>query len=78
MVAEGDGLAARYTVRATHRDEFMGVPVTGKRVTFEGITILRLEGGKCAKRWQSADMLGLMQQLGAVPVPEQPKLAGIT
>lgn len=70
VVGEGGKLAVRYTVRATHRGEFMGIPATGNRVTFEGITVLRFEGGKCVERWQSADMLGLMQQLGAFPAPE--------
>ena len=78
VVGEGGKLAVRYTVRATHQGEFMGIPPTGKRVTFEGITILRFEGGKCVERWQSADMLGLMQQLGAVPTPGQPEVADVT
>lgn len=78
VIAEGERLAARYTVRATHRGEFMGIPATGTRVTFEGITILRFEGGRCAERWQSADMLGLMQQLGAIPAPEEAQEATIT
>lgn len=77
VVDEGGKLAARYTVRATHEGGFMGVPATGKRVTFDGMTILRFEGGKCVERWQSADMLGLMQQLGAVPTPGQPEEAGV-
>ena len=70
VIAEGDKLVARYTVRATHEGEFMGVPATGQRVTFAGITILRFAGGKCMERWQSADMLSLMQQIGAVPMPQ--------
>jgi steroid delta-isomerase-like uncharacterized protein len=78
VIGEGDKLVARYTVRATHRGEFMGIPATGKRVTFEGITILRFEGGKCVERWQSADMLGLLQQLGAVPTPGQSEEAAVT
>lgn len=70
VVAEGDEVACRYTFRATHRGEFMGVPPSGNRVTMAGMTILRFANGKCVERWQNADMLGLMQQLGAIPAPE--------
>ena len=45
----------------------MGVPATGKVVTYTGIYISRFAGGKCVEDWFSGDMLGLMQQLGAIP-----------
>jgi predicted ester cyclase len=41
----------------------MGIAATGKAVTLTGITILRIEHGKIAARWGSADQLGLLQQL---------------
>jgi steroid delta-isomerase-like uncharacterized protein len=44
IVAEGDKVVARYTARGTHQGEFMGIPATGKRVTFRWITIYRLGG----------------------------------
>lgn len=71
VVAEGERVAVRYLLRATHRGDFMGVPPTDKEVTITGITILRFAGGKCVERWNQADMLGLLQQLGAVPTPGQ-------
>lgn len=70
MVAEGEKVVARFTLRATHQGEFMGVHATGNRVAVGGITILRFAGGKIAERWQALDELGLMQQLGAIPAPE--------
>lgn len=70
MVAEGDEVACRYTFRATHQGEFIGIPPSSNRVTMAGMTILRFANGKCVERWQNADMLGLMGQLGAIPAPE--------
>ena len=67
VIAEGDKLACRYTMQATHSGDFMGIPATGKTITLPGITILRFAGGKCVERWNQADMMGLMQQLGVIP-----------
>jgi steroid delta-isomerase-like uncharacterized protein len=69
LVAEGDRVVARYTMRGTHRGPFLGVPATGREVRIEGIDILRLAGGKVVERLGLADALGLMQQLGAIPGP---------
>jgi steroid delta-isomerase-like uncharacterized protein len=67
LIAEADKVVHRYTCRATHQGEFMGVPATGKVVTFTGIAISRFAGGKWVEDWESFDALGLMQQLGAIP-----------
>ena len=69
VVAEGDTVAARVTVRGTHQGEFMGIPATGKKVTVGYMDMWRLDGGKAVENWVRLDMLGLMQQLGAVPSP---------
>jgi predicted ester cyclase len=66
MVAEGDKVAVRWRLRATHQGEFMGIPPTGNQVTMTGIDINRLEGGRLVERWGNEDMLGLLQQLGVM------------
>lgn len=71
MVAEGDKVAVRWTYRGTHKGEFMGIAPTGKQVTMTGISIIRIVGGKIVEEWGEMDMLGMMQQLGAVPPPGQ-------
>jgi C-1 hydroxylase len=65
-VAEGDKVVARYTATGTHQGEYMGVPATGKKVSFSWITIYRIADGKVAEEWLLFDQLGLLQQLGAV------------
>ncbi len=69
ILAEGDRVVARWTVRGTHKGELSGIPPTGKQVTVTGMWILRVAGGKIAEQWGIFDALGLMQQLGVVPPP---------
>ena len=71
LIAEGDKVASRFTVRGTHKGEFMGIPPTGKQVTMTGIQIPRIANGKMVENWLNLDMLGLLQQLGVVPPPGQ-------
>ena len=69
MIAEGDKVVMRQTWSGTHKGEFMGIPATGKRVSFGVIDIVRMDGGKCVEHWGQMDSMGLMQQLGAIPAP---------
>ncbi len=69
MIAEGDKVVARFTFHGTIEGDFMGIPATGKAMTLTAIDILRFEDNKIAEHWGEADMLGLLQQLGAIPAP---------
>lgn len=69
LIADGDKVAHRWTYRGTHTGEFQGIPPTGKRVTLTGISIWRVEEGKIVESWHELDTLGMMQQLGVIPVP---------
>ena len=71
LIAERDKVVAHWRAQATHQGEYMGIPPTGNRVNFTGISIYRIEGGKIAEWWGVSDLLGMMQQLGAVPSPGQ-------
>lgn len=67
MIAEADKVVTRKTFHGTHEGPFMGVPPAGKQVRLGLIDILRLEDGRVVEHWLEADMLGLLQQLGAIP-----------
>ena len=69
QVAEGDIVVTRWTGTGTHEGELMGIPATGKQVTTAGINIDRIAGGKLVAGWGLFDQLGLLQQIGAIPVP---------
>jgi len=67
MVAERDKVVYRWTLRGTHKNEFRGIPPTGKTVTMWGIFIDLIAGGKFVESWDRYDTLGLMRQLGVIP-----------
>ena len=67
LFTRADKLACRFTVSGTHKAEFMGISATDKFIKFTGITILKFIAGKCTERWNQADFLGMLQQLGAIP-----------
>ena len=68
-VAEGDKVAVRFNVTATHKGEFQGIPPSGKKVSFGGTAFLTVIDGKVSEEWATADMMGLMQQIGAIRTP---------
>jgi steroid delta-isomerase-like uncharacterized protein len=67
--AEGETVVTRWTATGTNEGELMGMPATGKQATTAGININRVSGGKLVEGWGLFDQLGLLQQIGAVPVP---------
>jgi steroid delta-isomerase-like uncharacterized protein len=71
-VAEGDKVMVRVRVDATHKGIGLGVPPTGRRVSIAGIVLVRIKGGQIVEGWNSWDQLGLLRQIGAVPVAEGP------
>jgi predicted ester cyclase len=70
-LTEGDTLVVRFRMDGTHQGPFMGIPPTNMAIHLSGITMLRFEDGRCVERWTQADVLGLLQQLGALPAPAQ-------
>lgn len=70
LLADGDKVAARFTFRGTQSGEFQQIPPTGKAVTMTGMAFWRLAGGKIAEHWVETDALGMLQQLGVVPLPQ--------
>jgi predicted ester cyclase len=69
QIAEGDKVATRWTGRGTHTGELSGIAPTGKEVTITGLTISLLEDGLIVEEWTTWDTLGMLVQLGAVPIP---------
>jgi len=70
QIAEGDKVVSRWTAVGTHTGEMMGIPPTGKKATVTGISIDRIADGKIVEEWENFDELGMMQQLGLIPMPE--------
>jgi predicted ester cyclase len=74
LIVEGDKAVSRYIFTGTQKGEFMGIPPSGKRVKIDGMTILYFDKSsssskkKCIERWNMPDMMGLMQQIGVIPL----------
>jgi steroid delta-isomerase-like uncharacterized protein len=68
VIAEGDKVVSRVTLRGTHQGETEEFgPPTGRQIEGAGITISRIEGGKIVEDWDSYDNLTTLQQLGLAP-----------
>jgi predicted ester cyclase len=69
-IAENDKLCVRWSFRAKHTGDGLGIAPTQASVNVTGISILRVRGTKLIEGWQNWDMLGLMEQLkGGVHQP---------
>jgi steroid delta-isomerase-like uncharacterized protein len=67
MVAEGDKVAVRVTLNATHKGDYMGIPATGKSITTTAAFFYRVAGSKIVEALQYSDQLAMFQQLGVSP-----------
>lgn len=70
QIAEGDTVATRWTVSGTNTGSLNGMPPTGKQAVIGGISIDRYVDGKMAETRVCFDMLGLLQQIGVIPMPD--------
>jgi steroid delta-isomerase-like uncharacterized protein len=68
LITEGDKAAARFTMRGTHNGEFFGVPPTGKIIVVQAINFYRLANEQIIEEYGQPDMLGLLRQIGAIPI----------
>jgi steroid delta-isomerase-like uncharacterized protein len=66
LVAEGDKVAARCSVRGKHTGDSLGFSATHAPVEFTGISIVRIKDGKIVEAWNNFDFMKMYQQLGAI------------
>jgi predicted ester cyclase len=66
QLAEGDLVATRFTSSGTHTGMIQSIAPTGRKLSWSGIVIDRIEGGRITESWANWDMLGMLQQLGAI------------
>jgi len=68
-VVEKNKVAARFIMRGTHKGTFFGVPPTGKTIKVQAINFYLFSNGQIVEEYGQPDMLGLLQQIGAMPGP---------
>jgi len=69
VVEEGDLVAVHYVNTFVFTAAYNGLPPTGKPVTMTGTFVRKVKGGQVVEEWDNPDLLGLMQQIGAIPPP---------
>jgi steroid delta-isomerase-like uncharacterized protein len=65
VIAQGDRVAARWTIRGTHDSDLLGFAATGNPVEFTGISFFTIQCGKIAEIQTEMDAVGLLEQVGA-------------
>lgn len=65
IIAEGDKVAARFTMCGTHKNLFFGIPATGKSIEVKAINFYRFANGQIVEEHGMPDMFGLLHQIGA-------------
>ena len=68
-VEEGDLVCVMARITGTHREEFMGMPATGKPIDVTAFDLLRIRDGRIVEHWGLTDSMTMMVQLGAIPGP---------
>jgi steroid delta-isomerase-like uncharacterized protein len=68
LIAEGDEVVGRNTVTGTQEGEYMGLPPSGKRITYREVVIFRFAGERIAESWAVVDVLSQLRQLDAVTI----------
>jgi predicted ester cyclase len=67
VIVENEFVVTRLTITGTHRGDFLGVKGTGKKITFAGLDIHRVQGGRVVESWHVEDLLGALQQIATNP-----------
>ena len=67
-IAEGDKVVQVVTMSGRHTGPLMGREPTDKAFTVRHVYIWRIADGKILEHWGSRDDLGLLRQLGLLPL----------
>lgn len=64
MIAEGDKVAARCSVRGKHVGDHLGIAASNATIDFDGMCILRIRDGKIVEAWNNFDFMRMNRQIG--------------
>jgi predicted ester cyclase len=71
MIAEGNRIVVRSRMKGRHEGELNGIPPTHREVEFPFVIRYEIENDKIVDHWLIADQMALMEQLGAMNVPQE-------
>ena len=67
VFGSGNKLVKHWNFKGKHTGVFFGIPATGKDVNIDGVTLVRMDGGKIAEERDFMDNMEFLQQLGIIP-----------
>jgi len=67
QIAQGDTVYNHITWHGVHTGTFAGIPATGRTITLKGINLFKVRDGRVVEQRAELDMLGVLQQIGAIP-----------
>lgn len=71
VISAGDKVVLRWRIDGTHTGEFLGIAPSNKKISLGVTEIFRFANGQLVEAWDQYDRLDLMQQIGAIPMPEE-------
>jgi steroid delta-isomerase-like uncharacterized protein len=66
VITDGDRCAVRFSGRATHGGDHLGIAATGQPIAFTGMSFTRWRNGQIVEAWNNVDMMAMLQPIGAV------------
>jgi predicted ester cyclase len=69
IVADGETVAVRFVVEATHEGELLGIAPTGNRVRWDAVDVYRLKDGKISEEWAADDLTAILAAVGEYKAP---------
>jgi steroid delta-isomerase-like uncharacterized protein len=61
--ATDDRVVCRWRISGTQNGELFGLPPTGRRIEFAGVSVWEFDGGKARRGWSYPDIAAVMAQL---------------
>ena len=72
IIAEGEMVGVRGTMRCVHQGTFLGVAGTGHELSWKGLAMFRIVNGKIVERWFNSDSISILRQMRLAPGKAQP------
>lgn len=67
IVSDERYVAARWRMSVNQTGDFAGIKADGRRISFDGMVLYRMEEGLIAETWLHIDELSMLRQIGAMP-----------
>jgi steroid delta-isomerase-like uncharacterized protein len=63
IFASGDRVAVRLRMRGTHQGDYLGMPATGRSISYVSHEFYRVQDGLIAEEWICSDTASLLRQI---------------